>query len=235
MGDWIAFWDSEHSIYVNDRHRDVHYRDVALAIRALVPPGGATVVDYGCGEATAADRVAEAAGRLILSDGAPAVREKLSGRFSGNARITVLAPEEIAALPREHRLHRDEFGRPVSRAGCARRSARHLPPPAHRERTLRHRRRHPAAYERGDGSRRAHRPRRRNGFLAPALAGLVRTAFSDYRALRTRLGLAHYTEARCWRNSPARASRQGAHRRISVTISAHDVRRAAEVTLAHAS
>ncbi|MEA2923566.1 MAG: hypothetical protein QOD25_688, partial [Alphaproteobacteria bacterium] len=24
MGDWIAFWDSEHSIYVNARHRDVH-------------------------------------------------------------------------------------------------------------------------------------------------------------------------------------------------------------------
>ena len=35
----------------------------------------------------------------------------------------------------------------------------------------------------------------RNGFLAPALAGLVRTLFSDYRALRTRLGLTHYTEA----------------------------------------
>ena len=29
MGDWIAFWDSEHSIYVNARHRDVHYRTIA--------------------------------------------------------------------------------------------------------------------------------------------------------------------------------------------------------------
>ena len=34
MGDWIAFWDSEHSIYVNARHRDVHYRTIAQDLRA---------------------------------------------------------------------------------------------------------------------------------------------------------------------------------------------------------
>ena len=34
----------------------------------------------------------------------------------------------------------------------------------------------------------------RNGFLLPALAGLVRTALSDYPSLRTKLGLTHYTE-----------------------------------------
>src|SRR5215208_4892335 len=99
MRDWLSFWNAPNRIYVNDLHRDVHYRDIALGIRALVPSPSATVVDYGCGEATAADLVAQAAGRLILSDGAPAVREKLSARFKGNAKITVLAPEEIAALP----------------------------------------------------------------------------------------------------------------------------------------
>ncbi len=57
MGDWIAFWDSEHSIYVNARHRDVHYRLIAEHIREHVPPG-ATVLDYGCGEALHADIVA---------------------------------------------------------------------------------------------------------------------------------------------------------------------------------
>jgi hypothetical protein len=35
----------------------------------------------------------------------------------------------------------------------------------------------------------------RNGFVGAALLGLVRTAFSNYRALRSQLGLAHYTEA----------------------------------------
>jgi len=35
----------------------------------------------------------------------------------------------------------------------------------------------------------------RNGFLVPAALGLVRTAFSDYRKLRNQLGLAHFDEA----------------------------------------
>ena len=35
----------------------------------------------------------------------------------------------------------------------------------------------------------------RNGFLIAAVLGLVRTVFSDYRAVRARLGIACYTEA----------------------------------------
>lgn len=48
MGDWIAFWNSNHPIYVSPRHRDVHYRTVAQDILARVRPG-ARVLDYGCG------------------------------------------------------------------------------------------------------------------------------------------------------------------------------------------
>jgi hypothetical protein len=98
MRDWLSFWNSPNRIYVNDHHRDVHYRDVALQILSLVPSPTATVVDYGCGEATRADLVAAGAGRLILSDGAPAVRDKLAARFAGNPAIAVLAPEEVARL-----------------------------------------------------------------------------------------------------------------------------------------
>ena len=29
MSDWRSFWDGEHSIYVNARHKDVHYREIA--------------------------------------------------------------------------------------------------------------------------------------------------------------------------------------------------------------
>ena len=29
MNDWIAFYNSDHSIYVNARHRDVHFRRIA--------------------------------------------------------------------------------------------------------------------------------------------------------------------------------------------------------------
>ena len=98
MGDWIAFWDSEHSIYVNARHRDVHYRRIAQDIRAHLP-AGAAVLDYGCGEALHADIVAETAGRLILCEAAPMVRAALGRRFGNNPKIEVRAPEEIAALP----------------------------------------------------------------------------------------------------------------------------------------
>jgi SAM-dependent methyltransferase len=97
MGDWIAFWNSQNPIYVNARHRDVHYRNVAEGIRAYVRPDAA-VLDYGCGDALHAARVAESAGRLILSDAAPNVRAGLVRRFADNPKIEVRSPEEVAAL-----------------------------------------------------------------------------------------------------------------------------------------
>ena len=36
MRDWLSFWNSPNRIYVNDRHRDVHYRDVALQVLSLI-------------------------------------------------------------------------------------------------------------------------------------------------------------------------------------------------------
>ncbi|HEX2215858.1 MAG TPA: hypothetical protein VHG27_04070, partial [Xanthobacteraceae bacterium] len=36
MRAWIAFWNSENSIYVNARHRDVHYRLIAEHIAHFV-------------------------------------------------------------------------------------------------------------------------------------------------------------------------------------------------------
>ena len=48
MDSWIDFYDSAHSIYVNARHRDIHYRRIAEDLAGYVRPG-ASVVDYGCG------------------------------------------------------------------------------------------------------------------------------------------------------------------------------------------
>src|SRR6266481_5226855 len=98
MGDWIAFWDSAHSIYVNARHRDVHYRTIAQDIRAHFPPG-ARVLDYGCGEALHADLIAASARALTLCEAAPAVRAALARRFGPHSRIETRSPEEVAALP----------------------------------------------------------------------------------------------------------------------------------------
>ena len=100
MSDWISFYDMRHSlIYVNARHRDVHYRKIADDIRALVPSPDANVLDYGCGEATSAALVAAACGHLTLVEAAPNVRAALTARYAGNPKISVRTPEAAAALP----------------------------------------------------------------------------------------------------------------------------------------
>src|SRR5690242_3676848 len=100
MMDWVKFYDFKHSIiYVNARHRDVHYRMIAQDIRRYVPSPQARVLDYGSGEATSADIVADAAGALTLAEAAPNVRASLMQRYADNPKISVLTPERTAALP----------------------------------------------------------------------------------------------------------------------------------------
>ena len=100
MSDWVSFYDFKHSvIYVNARHRDVHYRTIATDIRAYVPPHSADVLDYGCGEASSADLVAAAAAHLTLVEAAPNVRAALKARYEGNAKISVLTPDQAVARP----------------------------------------------------------------------------------------------------------------------------------------
>src|SRR5271154_2084371 len=75
---WLAFWDTSHPIYVNARHKDVHYRMIAQALARLVPGPTARVLDYGSGEALHADLVAAAAGEVLLCDGAPQLRSRVA-------------------------------------------------------------------------------------------------------------------------------------------------------------
>ena len=196
MRDWLSFWNAPNRIYVNDRHRDVHYRDVAREIRVLVPVPSARVLDYGCGESTSADLVADAAGSLILTDGAAAVRDKLAPRFTDQAKIAVRSPAEVAALAPGSldlivlnsvaqylkRAELDEllalFRRLLAPDG--RLVVGDVIPP------------HTSAVTEIVALMRL---AWHNGFVGAALAGLIRTLFSNYRALRNRLGLSHYTEA----------------------------------------
>jgi SAM-dependent methyltransferase len=195
MGDWVAFWDSQHSIYVNARHRDVHYRTIAQDIAVHVT-SGASVLDYGCGEALHADLVAAPARRVILCEAAPMVRAALAERYAGHAKIEVRSPDEIAALPagsvdivvlhsvaqyltpeeldqtlaRFHRLLADNglliLGDVIPPGVSALTDATALI-----------------------------RFASANGFLGAALVGLARTVLSDYWRLRSQLGLTRYGEA----------------------------------------
>jgi SAM-dependent methyltransferase len=195
MGNWIAFWDSDHSIYVNARHRDVHYRTIAEDIRGLLP-AGAAVLDYGCGEALHADIVAANARRLILCEAAPTVRTSLSRRFGGQGNIEVIDPDAAAALP------------PGSIDVVVLHSVTQYLTPQELDRLL-------ALFRRllaGNGmlilgdvippdssaltdALALLRFARANGFLAAALIGLARTVLSDYWRLRSQLGLTRYSEA----------------------------------------
>ncbi len=98
LDSWIDFYDSAHSIYVNARHRDIHFRVIAQDLAGYVRPG-ARVIDYGCGEALHADIVAAKAGRLILVEPAPGVRARLAARFAHNPTIEVAAADRLARLP----------------------------------------------------------------------------------------------------------------------------------------
>ena len=67
-------------------------------LAAALPHLRGSVLDYGCGEALFAGRVAERCGALYLSDAAPSVREKLAARHAGDPKIAVLTPEDVAKL-----------------------------------------------------------------------------------------------------------------------------------------
>src|SRR5947199_6705359 len=99
MPSWREFWDSAHSIYVSERHKDVHYRDVAERLAAFVPGADARVLDHGSGEAIHADLVAARARELLLCDAAASVRASIAARFAVNPKIKVIAPEDVERLP----------------------------------------------------------------------------------------------------------------------------------------
>ncbi len=195
MGDWIAFWNSDHSIYVNDRHRDLHYGAIADDIVAHIPSPAATVVDFGCGEALHADRVAQAAGRLILIDAADKVRAGLAARFKDCPSIEVRSPQQLAeCLDRSVDLVvMNSVAQYLSSAELSallvlfRRLLRpdgllvigDVVPPDVSPATDAFALLNFAAA---------------SGFLGAAIFGLVRTVLSDYRRLRSSVGLTRYTE-----------------------------------------
>jgi len=196
ISDWLAFWDSRHFLYVNARHKDVHYRLVAQAIAALVPSRAARVLDYGSGEALHAALVAAAAGELLLCEAAPGLRAGLEQRFAGREKIRVVAPHEVARLP-EHSLDlivMHAVAQYLTAAGTGALFAlfhKLLKPDG----LLVVGDVIPLGVGAVDDARALLRFGRGNGFLLAALWALLRTFASDYRRLRSRLGLTRYAEA----------------------------------------
>ncbi|MCZ8043476.1 MAG: class I SAM-dependent methyltransferase [Beijerinckiaceae bacterium] len=190
---WRDFWNGEHAIYVSPRHKTLHYRQIATDLISHVPASDAVVLDHGCGEALDAGRVAGHCGKLYLCEAAPSVRDKLRAMLGGKTNVAVVSPEEVEALPDEtldlvvansliQYLSRDELvallatWRGKLRPGGKLVVADIIPPDVS-----------PLT----DASQLLAFAWR-GGFLTAALAGLVRTAFSDYRKLRAQYGLSTY-------------------------------------------
>jgi SAM-dependent methyltransferase len=196
IADWLSFWDKPHSIYVSARHKDVHYRLIAREFAELVPSQQARVLDYGCGEALHADLVAAATGELLLCDGAPSVRATLAARFARDPKVRALSPEDVERLPEncvdfivlhsvaqyllpeQTRTLLALFRRLIKPGGVLLVSDI-IPPDVGTAADV-------AALLRFSAG---------NGFFFAAILGLMRTLFSDYRRLRTRVGFTQYSEA----------------------------------------
>ncbi len=191
--DWKTFWNGEHSIYAGPKHLAAHYRRIADDMISVIPSDGAVVLDYGCGEALEAQRVAGHCKRLILFEAVDGLRERVAARHAGAPRITVMGPDDLAAYANgsvdlavvnsvlQYLTPAQLDGSSPTPGAC---SVRRAP---------RHRRRDPPGHLRDRRRRRAPRFARANGFLGEALTGLARTALSDYAKLRRDLGLATYS------------------------------------------
>ena len=190
---WREFWNGAHSIYVNERHRALHYDRIAKDIAALVPSREALVLDYGCGEAEGSESVAACCAMLYLYDTAPKVQESLRLRFAHNERIVVLSSEALEAMP-DHSIDLFIANSMIQYLNHSEFEA--LLDVAHRK-----------LKNSGQLVVADVIPKEANaiddvkallhfawigGFLIPAMIGLVSTFFSDYRKLRDEIGLTRY-------------------------------------------
>jgi ubiquinone/menaquinone biosynthesis C-methylase UbiE len=196
MDDWIDYYDSTHTIYASKLHRDLHFQLIARDIIGYIGSPDAVVLDYACGEALSAAEVAEACGRLYLAEPAPGVRGRLIARFAPNTKIRVRSLEDLPKM--------DEQSIDLVMMNSV---TQYMTPEELDSAlaTIRRLLRSGGRLVVGDVLRPEVGMLRdviallrlavRNGFLRDALIGLISTALSDYRQLRSRLGLQRYSEA----------------------------------------
>ena len=197
MAGWISFYDLRHSlIYVNARHRDVHYAKIADDICGYAPKTSAAVLDYGCGEAASAERVAAACGHLTLVEAAPNVMATLAARYAGNAKISVLTPAQAAVLPAGsfdlivlHSVAQYLSGPELDQVLA---TFRKLIKP---DGLLVLGDIVPPRFAAAAAALALLRCGAANGFFWAAVFGLIRIFVSDYLRLRKTVGLSHYAEA----------------------------------------
>jgi ubiquinone/menaquinone biosynthesis C-methylase UbiE len=196
MEDWIDYYDSTHTIYASKLHRDLHFQVIARDIVGYISSKDAVVLDYACGEALSAGQVADACAKLYLAEPAPGVRGRLIARFAPNTKIRVRSLDDLRKMAEKSvdLVVMNSVAQYMTRGELDSAFAviRRLLKPGGR-------------LILGDILRpevgmirdivALLRFALTHGFLKDALIGLISTGLSDYRQLRTRVGLQRYSEA----------------------------------------
>jgi ubiquinone/menaquinone biosynthesis C-methylase UbiE len=228
MDDWIDYYDSTHTIYASRRHRDLHFELIARDIKSYITARDQVVLDYACGEALSAGKVAEACRLLILAEPAPGVRGRLIARFAPYTKIKVRSLEDVRKMAESsidlvvmnsvaQYMTPDELDtalaiirrllKPTGRLVLGDILRPEIGMPTDVYALLRFGAKH--------------------GFLKDALWGLAATALSDYRQLRSRVGLTRYSEAEIMQKltragfSASRAGQNIGHNPWRMTFVAH--------------
>ena len=196
MDDWIDYYDSTHTIYASRRHRDLHFEVIARDIIGYINSPDTVVLDYACGEALSAAKIAATCAMLILAEPAPGVRGRLIARFAPNTKIRVRSLEDLRNMQERsidlvvmnsvvQYMTAEELDaalavikrllKPTGRLVLGDILRPEIGMPTDVYALLRFAAKH--------------------GFLKDALKGLLSTALSDYRQLRSRIGLQRYSEA----------------------------------------
>lgn len=195
MDDWIDYYDSTHTIYASKLHRDLHFQLIANDIIAYISSPDAVVLDYACGEALSANKVADACGKLILAEPAPGVRGRLIARFAPNTKVRVRSLDELRQMAEKSVdlavMNSVAQYMTPHELDVAFAVIKRLLKPGGRlvvGDILR------PEVGMGRDVLALLQFARKHGFLRDALIGLVSTALSDYRHLRRRVGLQRYSE-----------------------------------------
>jgi ubiquinone/menaquinone biosynthesis C-methylase UbiE len=190
---WLGYWDAPNTSYVSERHKRAHWDVVFAGVRSHLPSRDGVVLDWGCGDALSAERMAELAGTVLLYDAAPSTRKRLRELHGTHPGIRILDEAELFRVT-PGSIDLVVVNSVIQYLGkqdlaAALRLFAHLLKPGGTvlvgdvitpgTPTLRHVTTFLAfAF--------------RHGFLSAALAGLARTSISPYRRLRRELGLAAY-------------------------------------------
>jgi len=195
MRSWVEFWDADHAIYVNARHKAAHARNICADIVRLLPSQRPNLLDFGCGEAIYAEALAPHCETLVLCEAADRVRASLKARVTDHE-IDVVSSEELQATGAERKFDLIVVNSVVQYLNRGQLDALLV---QWRELLAKDGRLVIADVVPPDLGKLTDalallKFAAREGFVFGAVRGLVQTAFSNYGALRTELGFSTHSE-----------------------------------------